>query len=193
MTSTNFFEQALAKLTSLASGFPASENHIGEVGGNLAIVQAGFGRLSNATPYAANTAVIRNGAIPISFPSTARAAGKTGYINSAICSTSLVAMTGQLRLHLFSVTPLQVATDGNPFIVHTDNDLSVLGWIDFLTFNSGGTGSNASRSAGTLNPSPLAFRTEPTSTTIFGLVQSLNAWTPTSGQNFAFQLFADRY
>lgn len=170
-----------------------SENHIGEVGGNLGSSNIGFARPDNTTAYAANDSVNTLGGLPLNFVNIARINGGWGYISKAMCTVNQATMSGQLRLHLFNLPPNAIA-DNAPFTALITENGNYQGWIDFTTFVSSGAGSNTARSIGQLGTlTSMAFQAQSTSRSLYGITETLNAWTPAAQLQFAFYLTADRY
>jgi hypothetical protein len=167
------------------------ENHIGEVGGNLGTSSINFARPNDSTAYAANDGV---GGFVLNFTNISRINGGWGYISKAMCATNQATMPGQLRLHLFNFAAIAVVADNAPFTTSAAENGNYQGWVDFNTFITGGAGSTASRSLGQLGTlTSMPFQAQSTSRSLFGIVETLNAWTPAPQQQFSFYLTGDRY
>lgn len=200
MTSSNFYERILERVGALAAGFPASENHMGEVGGNLALVNSRLTRPSGSGNYVAGSSVANATgglASAIAFEDVARINGGKGYLNSPICHTNNATMAGQIRLFLFTASPLNIADDVAAATLKGTNNALFVGWVDYTSFiTSSAAGATVARAAGSVlsgASASLAFRTEPGERRLYGVVQSLNSWTGQTGQTFDFQFMSDRY
>jgi hypothetical protein len=164
-----------------------------EVGGNLSVATGSFTRPNDTIAYAAGDAIANATSAPTaySFSNVGRVAGAGGYITKAICQITQVPTTAQLRLHLFRNQPT-VDADNVPLVFR--QELTYQGYIDFTTFITGGDGSQISRSIGQLcTVTGLPYHLNSDSTSLFFLLQSLNAWTPQAQQMFDFRLSCDRY
>jgi hypothetical protein len=176
-----------AILTRLNSPIPVS--------GSLIEVAASFTRPANTTAYTTRKAVSNSTTSPtvLTFANAARANGGSGYISAAFVQTSQTTMTGQLRLHLFKVAPTAI-NDGSAYTLLNTNNANRIGYIDFTSFVSGDTGSDTAQSAGAMPAGGgLPYICDAAGTSIFGLFETTNGFTPANAQTFRVQLLFDRY
>lgn len=155
------------------------------VNGFTNITSAEFARPANTTAYSAMDAVSNDTAAPspISFENAARMAGGSGYITKAKISTSVSTNNIRYRLNLYSAAPAAIAD--NALFTRLWADRAILvGWIDFDGMTTEGTGSNAAVSI--TSSVRLPYRCA--GTTLFGLLETRDAFTPTSGQQFSIEL-----
>lgn len=158
------------------------------VGGHTFDVGATLTRPSNTTAYAANDAILANAGGPMEFLNVARTAGAGVTIHGALLFTNNVLLTATTyRLWLFrgTPTPAHIAADNAAFTLDFDDRDSLIGYFDFLT---GGTGGDFVWRMGTWmteQPQPV----KPTATSLFGLLQTLDAFTPLSAQSWRIYLF----
>ena len=141
-------------------------------------------RAANTTAYEIGQAVQNATASALSF-ATSNQATLGGYITRAVLRTTKAAHTEALRLHLYSATPT-LSNDLAAFIL---TDVSAyVGYIDFTTFVTGGTGSVIAVSEASFNR-PMQFNVA--AGVLFGLLEAKAAFTPTSAQEFHIALFTE--
>lgn len=173
-----------------------SENHIGEIGGKLKRASAEFTRPADTTAYTARDVVSNStGASTLMQFDIARVAGGSGYIAKARLITNNKAPTPRLRLWLYTISTPTVAADNAAFTLLWANRANRLGYIDFPALSTEDpTGSDSASSiatSGTAFTIPLAFICAAGDTKLYGLLETLDAFTPTSGQQFYVELTAD--
>jgi len=173
-----------------APALVASEAHVGEVGGKGTVVAASFTRPANATPYASKDAVSDDTASPtvLTFTDIARVNAGTGYIVKARLMTDQATNVARFRLHLFNVAPTAI-NDNAAYTLLWANKEERIGYVDFDGCQTEGTGSDG---ANAMNDAVrLHFAAAAGARTLYGLLESLDAWTPASGQNFYVELSAE--
>jgi len=155
------------------------------VSGYTGITSAEFTRPANATAYSAMDAVSNDTATPapISFENAARVAGGSGYITKAKIFTNVSTNNIRYRLNLYSSAPAAIADNALFTRLWTDR-ANLVGWIDFDGMTTEGTGSNAAVSI----TSSIRLPYRCAGTTLFGLLETRDAFTPTSGQQFSIEL-----
>jgi len=163
----------------------AGENHLGEVGGKMLFTSTTFTRPADTTAYAAKDAVGDSTSAPtvLSFTNAVRISGGTGYVVGARINTSQTTCVARFRLHLFRTTPTAI-NDNGAFTLLDANFATRLGYIDFAAMQTEGTGSTAANSQNATVRLPIVCG----ATTLFGLLESLDAFTPASAQTFKFEL-----
>lgn len=172
------------------------------VGGSLEISSVTLTRPANTNAYAAKDVVANatTGASVITFADIVANVGDSGYITKARLLTNQSTNTARFRLHLYTVAPTAL-NDNDPFTLLAANAALRIGVIDFPACQTEGTGSDAANSLftiGTLNnqstQSPqgaLPFKTASNATSIFGILETLDIFNPTSGQTFFIEITAD--
>lgn len=148
-------------------------------------------RPSDTTAYAALDAVSNSTTAPsvLTFASLPRVAGGSGYITKARLMTDQSTNTARFRLHLFHTTPTAI----NDNAAHTllwANRANRIGFIDFVACATEGSGSTAASSL--VADARVGFVTAAGSSSIYGLLETLDAFTPASGQNIYIELTADQ-
>jgi hypothetical protein len=179
----------LGQLKTIAGGglaLGAGEAHLGAVGGLLIPVAVELTRPADTTAYAANDIVSDSTSAPtlLAFANLARVNGGSGYIVRAILRTNRATDTARFRLHLFN-------TNAGIAAPLTDNAAYETRYADralragIITFDALATGGGSSDSAGvTMDALRLPVVFAAGSRTLYGLLQTLDAFTPVSGQKF---------
>ena len=168
----------------------AGEAHVGEVGGKGAVIAATFARPNDTTAYAAKDAVSDSTSSPtvLTFTNIARVNAGTGYITKARIVTDQATNVARFRLHLFNVAPTAI----NDNAAHTllwANRASRLGYVDFDGCQTEGTGSDC---ANTVNSTVrLHFAAAAGTRTLYGLLETRDAFTPAALQNLYIELSAE--
>lgn len=153
------------------------------VAGASVVVQDEFTRPVNATAYAAND-VVGDGAV-ITFPNAAAAAAGSGNILRARLITDLSTITARFRLHLYDTAPTPIA-DNAAFTMLFANRAIRIGVVDFPAVAiKGGTGSDAVEAEKT--DLRLTFQL-PSGRDLYGVLETLDIFTPTPGQKFLVEL-----
>lgn len=178
-----------------AVGLAAGTNSIGAVASNSVLSSATVTRPSDTTAYAAKDAIGPTVAAVIEFAGMARANGGTGTIVKARLMTNQSTNTAQFRLHLFHTAPTPIA-DNSPYTLLAANQANRVGMIDFPACSTEGTGSDAAASMrpssdGSYPPPNLWYKTASADTKLYGILETLTAFTPASAQTVFVELGAD--
>lgn len=192
----NFLDRLPAALTgsgnlktAVQEALPAGENHIGATGGHTVQAQATLTRPADTALYTANDAVANNttaGSVTPLEWTLARVSGGGVTIQRARLITSKASMTARFRLWLFTSSPTVTAGDNAAFAVTLANADARIGYIDFSTIVSGSDCTDYYGTLVTNGPAAVV----PAATKIYGLLQTLDGWTPDSGQSFKISLAA---
>lgn len=186
--STGGVTDAELRATPLPVSLGADEDHLGAVGGSLAVVGAEVVRpAGNATPYTAKD-VVGDGTVT-ELALLARVNEGTGYIVKARVMTDKNDVTPRLRLHLFHTAPSAIA-DNAPYTLLYANADKRIGHIDLPAMGTEGTGSDASFAS--VLDARVAFKCAAGSRSVFVVIETLDAFTPNAGQKFFVQLAADQ-
>jgi hypothetical protein len=164
---------------------------------NMTTATATITRPANTTAYAALDAISDSTSTPtcITFANMAPEVGSnggSGYIVKARMLTNQSTFTGRIRLHIYSTAPTAI-NDNSPFTLLWANRANRIGFITFPAAATEGTGSdsaNAIAAPGTGNIA-LAFKCANGDQSLYALAETLDGFTPTSGQIFFFELQAD--
>lgn len=170
----------------------ASENHIGEVGGRTVRVAATFARPADTTAYTALDAVSTSTSAPvvITFSGMARINAGSGYITKARIMTDQKTNTARFRLHLFHTAPT-LTNDNAAFPLLWTDRANRVGKIDFGAMTT--EDATNSTCAESMNDSVrLSFTCEAANTALYGILETLDAFTPANAQNFYISLTAEQ-
>lgn len=165
----------------------AGEAHIGEVGGHLLSITAAFARPADTTAYAAADAISDSTSAPtvITFANAFRVATGSAYLVKARVITDNAAFLPRLRLHLFNASPTLMNDNAAYTLLYADR-AKQLGYVDIPALTIEGAGGTAARGLNAVVAAPLVAASGATS--LFALLETLDAATPASGQNFSIEL-----
>lgn len=171
---------------------PAAESHLGEVGGRLAAVAASeLTRPSDTTAYAALDVISNSTSAPVvlTFTNLARITGGSGYIVKARVMTDQKVVVARFRLHLFHTAPTAI-NDNSPYLLLYANRANRIGQVDF---SAAGTedATNSTAASALAKDERLAFVCATGDRNVYGILETLDAFTPASGQKFYVELTAD--
>ena len=168
----------------------AGEAHVGEVGGKGAVVAAAFARPNDVTAYASKDAVSNSTSSPtvLTFTNIARVVAGTGYIVKARIMTDQSTNVARYRLHLYNVAPTAI-NDNAAWTLLWANRAARVGYIDFDGCQTEGTGSDCANAVNTTVR--LHFAAAAGVRTLYGLLETLDAFTPAANQNFYVELSAE--
>lgn len=167
------------------------------VGSNTSVVGVEFTRPSDTTAYAARDVVCNSTSSPsvITFADFARVNQGSGIIIRARLFTDKKDVTAQFRLHLFHTAPTAI-NDNSPYLLLYANAANRIGQIDFPAMasedptNSTASATMRPSSDGGFGPPNLWYQAASGSRAIYGVLETLSAFTPASGQKFFIQLAA---
>ena len=151
------------------------------VSGTTSDGEATITRPADTTAYTAGDAVANSTSAPttLTFASVARANGGSGVILGAqLIDDSAPATVGQFVLYLFSASP--TPTNDNSALSVSDADaLNLVGIIPFTT-SKGLTACTVYAPFALGDASPFGFTCDAASSSLFGLLQAANGYTPAS-------------
>lgn len=171
---------------------PASENHLGEVGGNTKEVAASFTRPGDTNAYAISDAVSDSTSAPtvITFTAVGRVNAGSGYITTArLVKNGATTTNANFRLYLYSVAPTPV-NDNAAFPLLWANRTGRIGYIDFSSMSTEGAGSDSAQALATATA--LEFVCASGTTNLFGVLVAKAAYAPASAEQFHITLGVDR-
>ncbi len=148
-------------------------------------------RPADTNAYIAQDAIANavSGAAIITFAGAARVNGGSGYVTKARVLTDQALNTARYRLHLYHTAPA-AQQDNAAFLTDWANRNKSIGSIDFGAAAQEATGGSA---AGAVNKTDrLAFVCPAGATSIFGILETLDGFTPASGQNFYIELTVEQ-
>jgi hypothetical protein len=146
-------------------------------------------RPSNISAYVAKDTVNETVASYLTFANVVTTAGDGGYIMKArLVTNNVLTVAIRFKLHLYHTAPTPIA-DRTQFTLLYANRANRIGSITFPATSTEGTGSD---SANTMDDAiRLAFTTVG-ATSLYGVLEAVDAFTPTSGQKFYVELTVDK-
>ena len=168
-------------------GLAAGESHIGTVTGLNTVVSATFARPADAVAYSALDTISNSTSAPavLSFANAARINAGSAYVVKARLVTDQVGCTARFKLHLFNTAPTAIG-DNTPYVYLFANRANSVGSVSFDAAGTEGAGSDAAGS--TQKTERLLVTCGAGTTTLYGVLETLDAFTPNSGQNFYVEL-----
>lgn len=187
-------ETSYANLAAMVAAVTKMITAAVQVGGLIGEpVEVTLTRPSDTTAYAANDAISSStsspAAIIFDLANCSVPAGGSGYIVKARLMTNKNDITPRIRVHLYKSAPTQI-NDNSPFTLLWANRANRIGYIDFPALATAGTGSDATHSL--VADLRLPFKLAAGETRLWAIIQTLDAFTPSSGQQLFFSLLADR-
>lgn len=174
-----------------------TEAHVGEVGGNSAVVVASFNRPADTTAYASGDLVANNtvaaSVVPMALAAS-RVANKTGVIRRGRLTKSGVATANAIfRVHLFKSEP--TVTGGDNAALVSNGALNYIGSMDFdMTGASARAFSDGVKCISVPNVgSEIVFDPKAGTQNIYALIEARAAYVPVSAETFtlALEVFRD--
>lgn len=172
----------------------AGEAHVGEVAGRIATVSAEFTRPSDTTAYAAGDVVSNSTSSTtlLSISGCARVNAGSGYIVGATVVTNTKSLTPRIRVHVFNASNPTVSVD-NSALQEKYADISKrLGYFDMPAMTTGTDTTNSDMSRAVNFSLRFPFVCAASSTTLYFLFETLDAFTPTSGEKFTLVVNVDQ-
>jgi hypothetical protein len=170
------------------------------VKGNILVSSLTLTRPSDTNAYIAKDTVSNSTSAPVvlTFEIIVNIEGASGYITKARLITNQSTNTAKFRLHLYRTSPTAI-NDNSPFTFLAADTTGRIGIIDFPACQTEGSGSNAAYSMFTIGTLNNASTQSPqgalpfisSSTSIFGILETLDAFIPISAQTFFIELTAD--
>lgn len=169
----------------------ATENHLGSVGGSTVAVTASFTRPADANAYSALDAVSNSTSAPavLTFSNAMRVSSGSGYLTKARLCTDQSTNTARYRLFLFSSATPTLINDNSPYTMLWSENAIRIGQVDIPALNTEGTGSTEACGTNIVDRIPLVASG---SANVYGVLETLDSWTPASAENFAITLWVDQ-
>jgi hypothetical protein len=166
----------------------ASELHTGQVGGTGGFVNATYTRPSDTTAYAALDTISNSTSSPsvLTFTNFGRVNAGTGFVTYARVLTSQTSCTARLRLHLYRITPTAINDNAGCTAPLYADEAKYVGFIDFPAMQTGGGSPTAAfAQRDDLN---LPFKCDTSDRNLYGILETLDAFTPANAQTFSITL-----
>lgn len=170
----------------------ATESHLGEVGGNLAMISTAFTRPADTTAYTAGDVVgDSTSALTMqALANAARVSGGSGYVTGVKITTDKKSITPRLRLHLFNTNGATLSNDNAAMQTRYADASKRVGYVDLPAMTTGTDSTNSTESF----TQDLTLRLPYTcaATSLYYVLEALDAFTPASGQAITVSVFCDR-
>lgn len=170
---------------------PAQDN---SVGGRLVSVSKEFTRPANTTGYTAGDIVSDNATTTTiqELTNVARANGGSGYITGARLATDMKSITPKIRVHLYSTIAGAIVSGDN--LPHKSIYADIgkrLGYFDLPAMITGTDATNSTSSGAADFTLRIPFVCDAASRNLYFVLETLDAFTPASGQKFTLTIAAD--
>lgn len=170
----------------------ATESHLGEVGGNMLSIATEFTRPADTTAYAANDAVgDSTSALTMqALANAARVSGGSGYIVGIKVTTDKKSITPRFRVHFFNTNGATLSNDNAQWQEKYADASKRLFYYDMPAMITGAdtTNSDMSRSIDVTMRIPYYC----TVTTMYYVLETLDAFTPANGEKITVTVLVDR-
>lgn len=173
-----------------------NETFMGQVGGNFATVAVELTRPTGTTAYAALDAISDSTSAPtvvFQFANLLRLTGGTGLLIKARLMTDQKTCTARFKLHLYRSAPTAI-NDNAPFTTLYANNAIRLGSIIFPACSTEDPTNSTSAQAIAIpgDGSNLPLEVSSATRDIYGLLETLDAFTPADSQKIYIGLSVDR-
>jgi len=176
----------------MAVGPTNSEDHLGEIGGNLIMIATEFTRPNDATPYTANDVVSDSTSATTmqALANAARVSGGSGYVTGIRVATDKKSITPRIRVHFFNTTGATLAADNAAWKDLYADSGKRIGYVDLSAMATAvdTTNSDNSRSLDLTVRIPYTC----VATSLYFVLETLDAFTPAANEKFTVTAFCDR-
>lgn len=161
--------------------------------GTAAVVAVELTRPADTTAYAANDVVSNSTGTTtlMAFAAFARVNGGSGYIVGARLATNLKSITPRFRVHLYNAANPTVSADNAPHRSLYADLGKGLGYFDLPALSTAADTANSDSSRTLDFTLRVPFLCAAGSQTLYALLETLDAFTPASGQKFTLTLLGD--
>ena len=164
------------------------------VNGVLVTVSTEITRPTDTTAYTANDIVSNatSGNALITLSSVVRANGGSGYITGIRLSTNKKSITPRFRVHFFNASDPTFVGDNVPHKELYADAGKRLGYYDLPAMATAADSTNSDMSRAIDLAVRFTFVAAAATTNIYALLETLDAFTPNSGQKFNLTVTVDR-
>ncbi len=158
-------------------------------------ILSSFLREANATPYAAGDVVSAAAALAVPamvFPNAGRLLGGNGTIVAARIITNTKSVVPRIRVHLFNDNSATVSGDNLPYRELYADVSKRCGYFDFPAMITGTDTANSDMSRAVLSNIRIPYVCAANSQSLFAVLETLDAFTPTSGSAFSLVLVTEQ-
>lgn len=166
---------------------PAGENHVGQVGGSTAVVRVEKTRVSDANAYAANDAIDASTSAPTGLTfAVGRTATGSGVILGAHIATDQTTCVARFDLDLYDAAPAYPNDNAEALRPYSGAAAKFLQTITFPAVAK--KTANSTQAEAENRDVRVPFKCVGASS-IYGVLRTLDAFTPASGQKFTVTLY----
>lgn len=160
------------------------------MGANKMTVAGEFTRPGNSTPYAVGDVVSDNASAttPFTIENAARGLGGSGYIVGARLTCDNADFDAETRVHIFRTPEVTVAGDNSALARPYDEDSDYVGSFDFAAASSPAAGGSSGAQNNTVR---LPFTCADDSSNLYAVIETLTAFTPSSGDGYRLSLVTE--
>jgi len=172
----------------------AGELHLGALGGHLSSTAVELTRPADTTAYTAGD-VVSNSTVSttlLTLANAARVSAGSGYIVGCRLVTDKKSITPRFRVHLFNANNPTVAADNAAMRSHYTDASKRLGYFDLAAMTTATDTGNSDESRTLDMTLRIPFVCAGGTTSLFALLETLDAFTPNSGQKFTLTLVLDQ-
>ena len=184
---TGYLSQLVSSGIKLSVGGSAvSSSNPLPVGGKSVQKTVSIVRPADVTAYAANDAIADSTSAPtlLEFTGCANAVGGQGYIVKTRLLTNQKTCTARFRLSFYHTAPSPVNDNAPKPMLYANKD-KLIGCIDLDPCNTEDTSSDA---AFVMSTTLIPYVCAVTGTSIYGILTTLDAFTPASAQQFYVEI-----
>lgn len=163
------------------------------VGGLVTRADTEFTRPANTTAYTAGDVVSNSTSATtlITLANAVRVNAGTGYIVRVAVTTDLKSITPKIRVHFYNASDPTVSVDNAAMRhLYVDN-AKRLGYVDLPAMTTGTDTTNSTMSMSVNDTCRLAVVAGASTTSLYAVLEALDAFTPASGQKFTLTVFTD--
>ena len=163
------------------------------VGGLVTRVATEFTRPADTTAYTAGDVVSNSTSATtlIDLASAVRVNGGSGYVVRVDLATDKKSITPRIRVHFFNASNPTVSVDNAAHRELYVDAAKRLGWVDLPAMTTGTDTTNSTMSRTSNDGCRLPVVAGGATTSLYALLEALDAFTPASGQKFTLTVFTD--
>ena len=163
------------------------------VGGLVTRAATEFTRPADTTAYTAGDVVSNSTSATtlIDLANAVRVNGGSGYVVRVEVATDKKSITPRLRVHLFNASNPTVSVDNAAMRQLYADNAKRLGWIDMPAMTTGTDTTNSTMSVTVNDGCRLPVVAGAATTSLYAVLEALDAFTPASGEKFTVTIFVD--
>jgi hypothetical protein len=171
----------------------AGENFLGKTGASTFNVQASFARPNDTNIYASGDVVADSTTTPTIMQfNVGRLNGGSGVIEKLIVISDNKNQVNRFRLYLWK-TSITMQNDNAQFQFLYANSDNFVGFMDVPSLFTGSDTTNSTGSIGMNNFDILPFTLDSSDTKLYGLLVTLEGYTPVANTNYKVKIFGKNF